>query len=60
MLKNYRCKNTRDIETAEESMIFSSSFKSALPDAVKSVPKPTITYQRENDISFDNYLEKRK
>ena len=59
-MQNYRCRNTRDTETAEESLILSSSFKTMLPDAVKSIPKPTITFQRENDESFENFLEKRK
>lgn len=60
MLQNFRCKNAKDIETAEESLILNTSFKPKLPDVIKTTPKITVTFQRENDVLLDDLWDKKK
>lgn len=60
MSYNFRNKYVKDTEAAEETLILNSCFKTTLPDAVKSTPKQSVTYQRDNTDEFDNPYEKRK
>ena len=60
MLQNYRCKNAKDIETAEETIISNSSFMSVLHDTGKTIPKLTVTYQQNNAQSYDSYIDNKK
>lgn len=60
MIQNYRCKNAKDVETAEESLILNTCFKTKLQDNIKSTPKLTVTYQRENLEAFDSLWNKKK
>ena len=60
MLQNFRCKNAKDIETAAETIISNSSFKSVIQDMGKTIPKMTVTYQQNNTESYDSYIDNKK
>ena len=59
MITNFRGKNAQDTEMAEESLI-NVSFKSRLPDSVKTAPKKTVTYQQQSLEDVEEYNGKRK
>lgn len=59
MLTNYRGKSTHDTEKPEESLI-NRSFRSTIPDSVKTMPKMTVTYQEQSLEGMDDYYEKKK
>ena len=59
-MQNFRGKNTKDVEMAEESLIFNSSFITSINNTIKPPPKLTITYQQQNNEDFDDFFEKKK
>jgi hypothetical protein len=59
-MQNFRGKNTKDVEMAEESLISNSSFITSINNTIKAPPKLNITYQQQNNEDFDDFLEKKK
>ena len=63
MIKNFNGKNTKDIETAPESIIQNTCFAAGSTNFLNTGVTgsiTSITNQQLNSESFDNVIEKRK
>lgn len=59
MQQNYRIKNAKDTERADESLVI-PGFICKIPESVNTSPKLTVTYQ-QNDTEYpDEFFEKKK
>lgn len=55
-----RTSNSKDVETAAESIISSFCFLRNAVENMDRDTRKTITYQQSTIESFDNYIEKKK
>jgi hypothetical protein len=60
LAKNFRVRNAKDIETAEESLFFNTGFVNRVPDFTGVTPKLSVTYQQENIEGIDELFEKKR
>lgn len=60
MIQNFKGKKIKDIETAEESLIYNSGLVVPIKDSIKAFPRLTITYQQQNNEDIDEFMEKKR
>ena len=60
MIQNYRCKNSKDVETAAETLITGSGLINVLQNTGRTIPKQTVTYQQNSSEDYDSYMEQKK
>lgn len=59
MIKSFRGHNSKDVETAAESLVYNVQFASNLPNKSGKKSSQDITLQLINNDNIDNFIEKK-